>query len=175
MTLLNLLSGGQGVSLWVLVQKQTPGENDIQRFMTHRTERRYFAPLQGPHGEVKAECREREGQDLWLMCLWGSVGRVLWAFQAKAKSVNSNPKREFLYAPWGSYLRVAQEKGPGRQARLWKLSAVAEVISGTDICLWLWGCLLERVLAGGASLSLRPYRTHGQTEWTPKQQFHGAA
>ena len=42
-----------------MVQQQTTREIKIEKVLTHRCWRKYTAPLEGLHGEVKAEGRER--------------------------------------------------------------------------------------------------------------------
>lgn len=102
-------------------------------------------------------------------------GQSALGFPGSGQVGQFKPKERVFVCSAGVLSKGCTRQRAWRRARLSKLSAVAEVISGTDICLWLRGCLLEHALAGGASLSLRPYRPHGQTEWMPKQQFHEAA
>lgn len=53
-----------------------PQEKLKEKLITHRSWRTYTAYLAGPHGEVKAECRQRE-EGPGAHALWGSVRRVL--------------------------------------------------------------------------------------------------
>ena len=49
------------------------------------------------------------------MPLLGSMGGVLWGFQAESRSeLNSNKKRGALVSSVGVYLRGAQGEEPGR-------------------------------------------------------------
>ena len=62
-----------------MVQQQVTRESEIEKFITHRSWRKYTACLQGLYREIKAECREsqRTGrtcgtfpyQDPWVECV----------------------------------------------------------------------------------------------------------
>lgn len=62
------------VSHNLTVQQWTTGEIAME-FITHRPWRKYMACLQGPHGEVKAEFRLTERQNLGKMP-WGSWAKA---------------------------------------------------------------------------------------------------
>lgn len=92
---------GTGCQMVSPVQQKTRRETEIDKFITHRSWRKYTAGLEGPLGEVKGRCRQREGerergggggQVLRHMPLFGSVERVLLGSQAKASLSNSNQK-----------------------------------------------------------------------------------
>lgn len=65
---------------------------------------------------VKAECRQREQQDLRYTPLLGSVGSVHWASQAKARLVSSNQKSGALASFTRVYLRAHTGKALGDRA-----------------------------------------------------------
>lgn len=67
-------------------------EIEIDKFITHRSWRKYTAGLKRPLEEVKGRYRQRGRQDLGHMPSSESVERVLWASQAKARLVNPNLK-----------------------------------------------------------------------------------
>lgn len=50
----------------------------------------------GATGEVEAKCRQRDTEDLGHMPLLVCMSGVLWASQAGARFINSNPKSEIL-------------------------------------------------------------------------------
>lgn len=50
---------------------------EIEKFMTHKSWRRYVVHLEGPHWEVKAGYRQREWQDLGHVPQLGFVGGML--------------------------------------------------------------------------------------------------
>lgn len=84
---------GSGCQMVSSIQQKTRRETEIDKFITHRSWRKYTAGLEGPLGEVKGGYREREGgQVLGHMPLFGSVERVLLGSQAKASLSNSNQK-----------------------------------------------------------------------------------
>ena len=41
-----------------MVQQQTTREIEIEKFITHRSQKRYMGPLERPHREVKIKCKE---------------------------------------------------------------------------------------------------------------------
>ena len=91
--------------------------------------------LQGPHGEIKAECRQR--QNLGHMPLLGSVGGVLWDSQAKAGLVNSKQKSRVLVSYMGSHLRGwPWEAEETVDHKVYCRSHIRNLI-----CLWLCGTL----------------------------------
>lgn len=51
-------------------------EIEIEKFITHRSWRKYTASLKGPPREVKAGYRQKQRKHLRHMSLLGSVGRV---------------------------------------------------------------------------------------------------
>ena len=61
-----------------MVQQQTTREIKIEKFITHRSWRKYIACLKGLNEEIKAEYKERarKRQELGHMPLFGSVGGV---------------------------------------------------------------------------------------------------
>ena len=69
-----------------MVQQKIKRECEIEKFSTFRTGRKYMICLEGPHGEVKAEYRQKEErwEGLEHMPLVKSMGGVLWGFWAKA-------------------------------------------------------------------------------------------
>ena len=69
-------------------------------FITHGSWRNCRGHLEGPHEAAKEERRERDagpGTRLYLEAL----GRVLWAFWARAGLVSSDHNAGFWKAPWG--------------------------------------------------------------------------
>ena len=72
-------------------QPKLAREIEIEKFIIHRFWRRYLVLLVGPHGVVKAGCRQREWQDLGYVLLLGSVLcfgvlrlRLDWSVQTKS-------------------------------------------------------------------------------------------
>lgn len=63
----------------------------IEKFIIHRSWIKYLACLQGK-GDQGREQTDKERQNLGHMTLLGSVHRVLWSTQAKARWVNSSQK-----------------------------------------------------------------------------------
>lgn len=53
-----------------------PRENNIEKFITHRSWRRCMASLKGSHGEIREGCRQSASIRV------GSMGRVLLGFQS---------------------------------------------------------------------------------------------
>lgn len=43
-----------------MVQQETTREIEIEKYITHRSQRKYLACLKEPQREVKVECRQRE-------------------------------------------------------------------------------------------------------------------
>lgn len=110
-------------------------EIEIETFITHGSSRKYPACLEEPVGEVKAECRWREREDLVLMPSLGSVGEVLWGSQARW--FNSNQKSWVSVSPTGALSKgcLTQSGTGGGGGGLVITKAVREVLSGADICL----------------------------------------
>ena len=76
------------------IQQKTTREIEIDKFITHRSWRKYTAGLEKSLEEVKGRCRQRGRQDLGHMPSSESVERVLWGSQAKVRLVNSNLKEK---------------------------------------------------------------------------------
>lgn len=59
-------------------QRQTTRDIEMEKLITHRSWRKSTARLKGPHGEVKAECRQREagpwGHTFIRVYGWSVVG-----------------------------------------------------------------------------------------------------
>ena len=79
--------------------QQITRQTEIEKFITYGSWRKDNAFLKGPHGEVKAECRQR--QDLGHMPLLVSVGGVPWGSWAGAGLANSNQRSRVLGSPPG--------------------------------------------------------------------------
>lgn len=147
------------------------------------TRRKYLAPLEKPYGGFKAECRQRELQNLEQMPWLGSVGGVLWGFQAKAGLVNLNQKDCGLgklcvgCRGWGTgAVLLSKECTRWRPWEVGKQFITRKVISKTDIYLCLcylgllsWACACVRhfsqLLAPAGHL----------TKQNPRPQHHGVA
>lgn len=67
-------------------------DTEIEMLITHRSWRKYLACLQGPHGEIRAGCRQGEA---------GSRARDLGS-RAGARRVHSHLKNGFWFGPRGS-------------------------------------------------------------------------
>lgn len=67
---------------------------EIEKFVTHRSWRRYVVHLEGPRWEVKAGCSQGEWPDLGHVPLLEFVGRMLQGFWAKPGLVNSKEKEQ---------------------------------------------------------------------------------
>lgn len=93
-----------GCQMVSCVQTQTTREIEIEKFITHRSWRKYTACLEGPPREVKTGYRQGEGQDAGHMTLLGSMGRVFGGFQAKTRLVNSNTKKQSFGKPHGGLI-----------------------------------------------------------------------
>lgn len=61
----------------------------IEKFITYKSWRKCLAHLEGPRGEVKAECRERQtlGHVFIRVCRWSALGfpglRLDWSIETK--------------------------------------------------------------------------------------------
>lgn len=85
---------------------------------------------------MKAECRQREWEDLVLMTSLGSVGEVLWGSQARARWFHSNQKSWVSVSPMGALSKgCLTQTGTGREGGLVITQSVREVLPGADICL----------------------------------------
>jgi len=62
-----------------------------------------MAHFQGPHRDIKAECRQKERHDLGHMPLLGFVGGVLWG-----SKFNSSQKSWYLVSHMGILLKGLQ-------------------------------------------------------------------
>ena len=83
-------------------------------FITPRSWRKNVACLKGPHEKVRAECRQREREDLRHVPVLGSAGGVLWGSQTRVRLVSSYQTREFYEALRGCHLR---HRGPSMGGR----------------------------------------------------------
>ena len=130
-----------------MVQQQNTRETEIEKFITLRSWRKYATHLEGPHGMMKAGCRQREKQDLGHTSLLESMGGVLWISWAKTGLVNSDQKEQ-SYDKFHRDLIKGTHKGKtlGGGGDL-ITSAVGEVISGTMFACDSVGCYLGHTLA----------------------------
>lgn len=76
--------------------------------------------LEGPHGEVKVECRWR--QDQGHKPLLGCVCGVHWGSCAKSKLANLKQINGGLISRMGLYLRGVQEEGTVKCSHCWALA-----------------------------------------------------
>ena len=101
-----------------MVQQKTTRETEIEKFISHRSWRKFTACLKGPHGDVKAGCRQIMRQDLGHVPLVGSMDRVLWGSQTKAGLVNLNQQDWNVDKLREGLSKGHTGEGPGR----WKVS-----------------------------------------------------
>ena len=73
-----------------------------------------MACLKGPHEKVRAECRQREREDLRHVPVLGFAGGVLGGSQTRVRLVSSYQTREFYEALRGCHLR---HRGPSMGGR----------------------------------------------------------
>lgn len=80
----------QGTEWWALAQQNTMREIEIEKFITHKSWRKYLAYIKVLHREVQAGCRQRQKQDLGHMLLlesrWGvlcSQTKTDWSVHTK--------------------------------------------------------------------------------------------
>ena len=76
-----------------MIQQQTTREIAVKKFITHKSWRKNMVCLGKSSRDIKAECKQGEPEDLLLMNLLESVGRVLWGSWAKARFINSNQRK----------------------------------------------------------------------------------
>ena len=143
---------------------------EIEKFVTHRSWRRCTAHLDGPHWEVKAEGRQRAGQDLGRMPLLGFRGGVFWGSCLSLHRSIQAKKNKFLVSFLGSYLRGAQGQGPGRWGECFSQGQLQESYQELTCTCDSAGGYLGCTLLGGASVTSRPM----QTSWPHKMDAEAA-
>lgn len=171
-TLLNqhLLSRTVDVRWWAKIQQDGEGI-EVEKLIISRSWKQKGPYLSG--GQVR--CTQRKQQNLGQMTLLGSMNGVFCSFWIKSTLVNSNQKEQGLVSIMG-----VLSKGHIR-GRLWKAwvtvyhkSHWEKSYQKPNACESV-GCSLGHVLVWWANVSLRLWRSLGQTEWMMKQQHHGVA
>lgn len=114
-----------------VVQQWTTKEIEIE-FTTYRSWRKYIVSLEGPHREIKAECRKR--QDMEHMSLLVFLGES----QAKAGLVNSNQRSRVLENYTGILSKgYIKEKVLGGRGETWSKELLVKLYQELNICLWV--------------------------------------
>ena len=107
-----------------MVQQQTTRGFEIEKFISHRSWRKYTAHLEGPHEAVQAECPEREtgpGVHVFIRVHgWSALGSPDYSWIGQ-----SNQKIGVLVSSMGI---LSKHTGAERQGRLLILRNVGEVI-----------------------------------------------
>ena len=86
----------------ICIQQQITRETEGEKFITHRSRRKYTACYKCPQGTWPKQGAGREGQDLGHIPLLGSMGKVHWGSRAKARLVDSNQKGQILVNSTGA-------------------------------------------------------------------------
>lgn len=149
----HLLSRALGYLWWGMVQQKTASKSEIEKFITHRFWRRYRAQFEGPRGEVKARCRQREHNRTWSTCFYSppqvecfgiSELKPDWSIQTKKSGV------------WVSSAKILS-KGLAR-GKSWEVgeSAYHKTCLGSHFRNLTFtcdsvGCFIGLELTGGAS------------------------
>lgn len=131
------------------LQQQNTRETEIEKFTTLRSWRKYATHLEGPHEMMKAECRQREKQDLGHKSLIESMGGVVWISWAKTVLVNSDQKEQGFDKFHRGLIKGTHKGKTLGGGRDLITSAVGEVISGTMFAFDSVGCYLGHTLAWG--------------------------
>lgn len=125
-----------GVGWIAAVQPKTTKEMEIEKFITHKSWRKYATCLRARTGRVRQGVG-REKQDLGHMLLVGSAGRVLW----NSWAIWTRKSRV-----WVSFTRVLSKRYTVKPLRGWGGLFITRatgrgVISVTYIHLWPSGLL----------------------------------
>ena len=155
--------------MWVktgqlMASRGSTTEMETEKFITHRSWRRYTAYLEGP---CRRSMQSADRQVLGHISLSGSMVAVLtypdygWIGQfGKSRILVSF--LECLIS--GSHIRHIDS---GRQGK--------PLITRANICWWLSACYIRHLQEWGASVSLKSRQAPGQTQWMSGQQCPGVA